>query len=127
VSADKLSPWRLTWVWDAVLGIFAVFSIGSAVSLIMSLRTLNAHFISRALMLILVLSGVAFVLTLMMWSRHWRRVRWDVGFWSFISGPEPESEDPRLAWRWGRRCRVLWVVMVICVFGIPALEAVLGK
>ena len=118
---DKWKPWRLNWLGDALLVVFLAFTLGIAVLMVGSVRTLQATLLTKVVVAVLPLAGVAFVLATMMWRKYWRRVVWEVGFWSFIFGPKPEHEDARLAWLWGRRCHYLWVLIMLCVFAVPAL------
>jgi hypothetical protein len=123
----KWKPWRLSWLGDALLAAFLAFTLGIAVLMLGSVRTLQATLLTRIVVAALPLAGLAFVLATMMWRKYWRRVGWEVGFWSFIFGPEPEYDDARLAWLWGRRCNYLWVLIMLGVFAVPALEMLAGK
>jgi hypothetical protein len=124
---DKWKPWRLTCLGDLVLVGFLAFTVGIAGLMVRSVRTLQATLLTKGVVLVLALAVVAFVVATMMWRRYWRRVAWEVGFWAFIFGPEPEYEDARLAWLWGRRCHYLWLLIMVCVFAVPAIETLAGK
>jgi hypothetical protein len=92
--------------------------------MIMTVPSMKATLVGKALMIVLAVAGIGSAVSTLMWSRYWRQVQWDTGLWAFISGPPPEYGEALLAWRWGRRFRICWIVLMVCVFGVPIVEEI---
>jgi hypothetical protein len=119
VSGTNLKPWNLGSVFPAL---FVILFGTIAVFMIISAPSLKVTFISKVLVVLLAVAGVAAAVSTFMWSRYWRHVQWDDSFWAFVSGPIPEYEEAQLAWRWGRRFRLSWAVLMVTTFSIPLVE-----
>ena len=119
-----LKPWRLAWLSTAWFLVLALFIGGVAVFLLFQTPRIPLPVMGKVSFAGLCTSILGFIVSAWNWGRHWRHVRWDVGFFEFISGPEPEYEDARNAWRWGRCARGFWlaslaslIVTAMFIFG----------
>lgn len=127
MSDGPLKPWSLAPLLTACLVLFVLFTSGLGILTLLSSPSLKATAATKLLLVILVASGIGGAVSTLMWSRYWRQVQWDVGFWAFVSGPAPEYEDALLAWRWGRRFRLCWIITIIAMGTIVLAERLGGN
>jgi hypothetical protein len=121
---SELNPksWSVGPIWTVLLALFVVFFTAIATTMLVAAPSLQVTLVSKILIMILAVAGVMAAVSTMMWSRYWRQVQWDVSFWAFVSGPPPEYNEALLAWHWGRRFRLSWIVIMLCIFGVPVVE-----
>ena len=127
MSEPNLKPWTLGPLATAVLGGIVLFFVAIAVLMISTAPSLQAALATKLLIVVLAGAGVGCAVSTLMWSRHWKHVQWNESFWAFVSGPPPEYEEAALAWRWGRRSRVFWLLMAGAMIGIIVIERVSGR
>jgi hypothetical protein len=126
MTDNPLKPWSLAPLVTALLVLFALFTGGMGLLTLVAIPSLTATAATKALMVLLVASAMGGAVSTLMWNRYWRQVQWDVGFWAFVSGPAPEYEEALLAWRWGRRFRLCWIVTMIAIGAIVLAEVLAG-
>jgi hypothetical protein len=119
----NLKPWSLAWLGTAWWLILALFIAAVAVFLLLQIPRIPLPFMGKLSLAALCASVLGFIVSTWKWTRHWRHVRWDVGFFEFVSGPEPEYEDARNAWRWGRRARGFWFASVASLVAVALFVA----
>jgi hypothetical protein len=117
----------LAWLGTATVAAVILFFAAAAGFLVVQAARMSVALPTRLFILTLAVAGLAFVVSTFMWMRYWREVGWDTSFWTFISGPEPEYPDAKIAWRWGRRARAFWVVVLVSVFAVPIVETWLAR
>jgi hypothetical protein len=108
----NLKPWSLAWVGTAAFLALAVFMGGIALFMLTQLSRMSLPVGGKISLAALCLSQLGFLASTFMWRWYWRDVQWDTQFLDFIRGPEPEYEDARDAWHWGRRARAFWLAGV---------------
>ena len=123
---DKWEPRSLRPFADAAIIVFIICIAIIVGFVLLSLPMLRATVATKAAIVVLSCTSLYGAISVLMWSRHWRNVQWDVSFWSFVSGPLPEDEDARRAWYWGRRFRASWALGAACI-GFIALAETLAK
>jgi hypothetical protein len=124
VGGPSLKPWSFGPIWTVLLTAFVLFFTVITTFMIGAAPSLKVTLLSKLLIMVLAVAGVTAAVSTLMWSRYWRQVQWDVSFWAFVSGPPPEYDEALLAWRWGRRFRLSWIVIMLCVFGVPVVEEI---
>lgn len=105
---NNLKPWSLAWLGTAWFLVWALFVGVVAVFTLLQVPRMSLPLGGKLAVASLSGSILGFMVCTWKWTRHWRHVQWDVGFFDFIGGPEPEYADARQAWRWGRRARAFW-------------------
>jgi hypothetical protein len=126
MTNDPLKPWSLAPVVTVLLVMFVLFMSGIGVLTLVATPSIKATAATKALIVVGVASGIGGAISTIMWSHYWRQVQWEVGFWEFVSGPAPEYEEALLAWRWGRRFRLCWIVTIFTMGAIVLAEVVAG-
>jgi hypothetical protein len=127
MSDDPLKPWSVTPLVTAFLVLWVVFVSGISVFMLVASPSLKATAATKAIIVVLAASAIGGSISTLMWSRHWRRVQWQGGFWAFVSGPAPEYEEARRAWLWGRRFRLCWIVTMLSMAAIVLAEMLAGN
>jgi hypothetical protein len=116
----NLKPWSLAWLGTAWFLVLALFIAAVAVFMLFQTLRMPLPLMGKLSVGALCTSVLAFLVSTWKWTRHWRHVRWDVGFFEFVSGPEPAYEHARNAWRWGRRARGFWFATVASLVVLAA-------
>jgi len=127
MTNDPLKPWSLAPVVTGFLVLWVVFISGIGVCMLVATPSLKATAPTKAIIVALVASAIGGAISTLMWSRYWREVQWEVGFWAFVSGPAPKYEEALLAWRWARRLRLCWIVTMIAMGAIALAEVLAGN
>lgn len=122
-----LRPWRLSSVGTVMFAAFALFICGIAVVMLSLVPRMHVAPIARLFVVTLCLSEIGYIVCFLMWRRYWRHVGWDIGFVSFIRGPEPDYEEAKGAWRWGRRMVVCWMILLISLLGVPVVQTLVDR
>lgn len=126
MTNHPLKPWSLAPVVTVFLVMFVLFISGIGVLTLVTTPSLKATAATKALIAVGVASAIGGAISTLMWSRYWRQVQGEVGFWAFVSGPAPEYKEALLAWRWGRRFRLCWIVTMIAMGAIVLAEVLAG-
>ena len=120
-----LTPWTCSTLLLGYLVLFFGLDFG-----LMGFTVLKALFpgtsvITKAFGVIVIVGVPGALVSMLQWTMRWRRIRYDVSFWTFVSGPEPEDQQDKLAWVWGRRLRVCSVAAfgAIAVIVVAAVAA----
>jgi hypothetical protein len=117
----------LAWLGTAIVSVLLLFLAGISAFMITQAARMPVSLPSKLFIVSLGVGGIGFCVSTFMWGRYWRHVGWDTRFGAFTSGPEPEYEDAKMAWRWGRRARVFWIVVMISTFAVPLVETLFGN
>ena len=127
MTKESLKPWTFAPVVTAFFVLFVLFNGGMGVLTFVALPSLKVTLVTKVLIVVLILSGVGGTVSLFMWRRYWRQVQWESTFWAFVSGPPPQYEEALLAWRWGRRSRMCWILTMATIGAIVATEGLAGN
>jgi hypothetical protein len=127
VTGPGLKPWSLAPLVTVLAAAMVALMAFVGTLMVVAAPSLDVTVVSKGFILLLAIAGIGCAVSTAMWTRYWREVQWDVGFWTFISGPPPEYDEARLAWQWGRRFAMCWIVLMLCVFGVPVVEQLAQK